>query len=129
MKPEYEMTNEEFDAMKEKIIADRIAYFENLKEVPMDYTVDYEVEKIEPSEMKVGDLMEQYGNIFKITEIKVFEKDDPRYPVYQAIGTYIGGSLSIYKTFTQIVANGCARNHLTYKQGNAKANWLKVTLK
>ena len=129
MKPEYEMTNEEFDAYVNKVETDRIAYFENLKEVPMDYLVDYEVEKIHPSEMKVGDLMHQEGNIFKITEIKVFTRDDPKYPVYQAIGTYVGGSLSIYKTFTQIVCNGCARSHFTYKQGNAKAIWLKVTLK
>ena len=96
----------------EEVIKARNAYFNKLEENPLKYLKDYTVEKIQPNEMKVGDLMYQEGCIYKITEIKVFDKDHPRsdydLPVYVTVGTYVGGSISIYKLFSQQVLNGCA---------------------
>ena len=128
MNSQIEMQRKEFYKNVEQINAARNAYFDGLEEKPLTYLEDYTVDKIQPSEMKVGDLMYQEGCIYKITEIKVFEKDDPRYPVYVAVGSYVGGSLSMYKCFLQESANGYAKNHFTTQQGNARASWLRVTL-
>ena len=128
MNSQIEMQRKEFYKKVEEIKAARNAYFADLEEKPLTYLKDYTVDKIQPSEMKVGDLMYQEGCIYKITEIKVFEKDDPRYPVYVAVGSYVGGSLSMYKCFLQEAANGYAKNHFTTQQGNARASWLRVTL-
>ena len=128
MESNIEAQRTEFYKNVEQINAARNAYFDGLEEKPLTYLKDYTVEKIEPSEMRIGDLMHQEGCIYKITEIKVFEKDDPRYPVYVAVGSYVGGSLSMYKCFLQEAANGYAKNHFTTQQGNARATWLRVTL-
>jgi len=108
--------------------AARVAYFDGLQENPLTYD-DYTTEAIAPSAMKIGDHMMQWGCVYEVTEIKVFEKDDPDYPVYVAIGTYVGGDLGIYKYFLQDAQNGCTRSHFTSQQGNARACWTKVTLK
>jgi hypothetical protein len=108
--------------------AKRIAYFDGLQENPLTRD-DYTTESIMPADMKIGDHMMQWGCVYEVTEIKVFKKDDPDYPVYVAIGTYIGGDLSMYKYFLQDAQNGCAKSHFTSQQGNARADWLKVTLK
>ena len=125
--------------------AARVAYFENLKENPlligwkdnaigddpamMQWVNDclYTEESVDPEELKVGDWMKCYGYIYEITEIRVFdEKDD--IPVYVTIGTYVGGDLDMYKYFLQNAQNGCAKSHFTSQQGNARAEWVKVTL-
>jgi len=108
--------------------AARVAYFDGLQENPLTYD-DYTTEAIAPSAMKIGDYMMQWGCVYEVTEIKVFVKDDPLYPVYVAIGTYVGGDLAIYKYFLHDAQNGCTRSHFTSQQGNARACWTKVTLK
>ena len=108
--------------------AARVAYFDGLQENPLTYD-DYITEAIAPSTMKIGDHMMQWGCVYEVAEIKVFVKDDPLYPVYVAIGTYVGGDLGIYKYFLQDAQNGCTRSHFTSQQGNALACWTKVTLK
>ena len=128
MESNIEAQRTEFYKKVEEIKAARNAYFADLEEKPLTYLKDYTVEKIQPSEMKVGDLMHQEGCIYKITKIKVFEEDDPRYPVYVAVGSYVGGSLSIYKLCLEEAANGYAKNHFTTQQGNARAPWFRVTL-
>lgn len=123
------MKHKEFYKNVEKIKAETKAYYDGLEENPLSYPKDYSVERIMPNEMKVGDLMHQEGCIYKITEIKTFNEDHPRYPTYVAKGTYVGGSLSIYKLFAERVANGYADSHFTTQQGNDRATWLRVTLK
>ena len=109
--------------------AKRIAYFDGLQENPLTRD-DYTTESIMPAAMKIGDHMIQHGCVYEITEIKIFEeKKDPDYPCYVSIGTYIGGDLGMYKYFLQNAQNGCAKSHFTSQQGNARACWLKVTLK
>ncbi len=118
------VTQETIDATH----AARIAYFNGLQENPLTHE-DYTTESIAPKDMKIGDYMTQHGCVYKITEIKVFdEKNDPDYPVYVAIGTYIGGDLGMYKWFLQVTQNGCAKSHFTSQQGNARASWVKATL-
>ena len=109
--------------------AKRIAYFDGLQENPLTRD-DYTTESIMPEAMKIGDYMIQHRCVYEITEIKIFEeKKDPDYPVYVSIGTYIGGDLGMYKYFLQNAQNGCAKSHFTSQQGNARADWTKVTLK
>ena len=108
--------------------AARVAYFDGLQENPLTYD-DYTSEAIAPSAIKIGDHLLQHGCVYEVTEIKVFVRDEPLYPVYVTIGTYVGGDLGIYKWFLQDAQNGCARSHFTSQQGNARACWLKVTRK
>ena len=87
MESNIEAQRTEFYKKVEEIKAARNAYFADLEEKPLTYLKDYTVEKIQPSEMKVGDLMHQEGCIYKITKIKVFEDDDPVtfFPAYHLI--------------------------------------------
>lgn len=84
-------------------------------------------ETIQPNEMKIGDDMMQHGCVYKIDEIQIFQHRGDDIPVYVALGTYVSGSIQMYKMFLASTQNGCARDYRTSQQGNARACWTRVT--
>jgi len=83
-------------------------------------------ETIQPNEMEIGDHMLQHGCVYKIDEIRIFQHRGDDIPVYVALGTYVSGSIQMYKMFLASTQNGCARDFRTSQQGNARARWTRV---
>ena len=106
------------------------AYISGLVEKPRDFMLD-DFESIHPSEMKIGDHMGTHNFAYEIDEIKVsqpnnlFGREDNG-PVYCVSGTYVSGSLEMYKYFLGDAENGCATDHRSYDQGNALATWSRL---
>ncbi len=96
------------------------AYLNALVEKP-DNTKRQDFERIHPSEMKVGDHMGHEGFIYEVNEIRVTQDG-----VYCVHGTYVCGSLGMYKGFLGTAQNGCARDYRSYDQGNALAIWSRL---
>ena len=120
----YIATNETIAATKAKTKA----YITSLIEV--DRT-DEKNEFIKPDQMQIGDHMVQHGCVYQIEEIKIIPRQETGYsgmdiPGYIALGTYVSGDLSMYKWFLASAENGCAKDHRTSQQGNARATWVRV---
>lgn len=106
------------------------AYISSLVEKPDNVRLgDYE--SIHPSEIKLGDHMVHHNFVYEVNEIKVsqpnnlFGREDNG-PVYCVSGTYVSGSLEMYKYFLGDAENGCAKDHRSYEQGNALATWSRL---
>jgi hypothetical protein len=123
----YIATNETIAAAKAKTKA----YLNSL--IAVDRADDEELETIQPDQMQVGDHMVQHGCVYQIEEIKIIPREETSYmvasdiPSYIALGTYVSGDLSMYKWFLASAENGCAKDHRTSQQGNARATWVRVT--
>ena len=117
----YIATNETIAATKAKTKA----YIASLIEV--DRT-DEKNEFIKPDQMQIGDHMVQHGCVYQIEEIKIIPQEwtETGIPSYIALGTYVSGDLSMYKWFLASAENGCAKDHRTSQQGNARATWVRV---
>tara|TARA_R110000772_G_scaffold99503_3_gene199395 strand:- start:126 stop:503 length:378 start_codon:yes stop_codon:yes gene_type:complete len=112
----------------DKTVADRNAYFDGLQELPIEQD-KFDVEKIAPEDMRVGDHMLYHGFVYEITEVHVYQYERDVIPVYVAEGLYVSGDMSMYKYFLMEKQNGYARGHTSGQQGNARANWNRVTCK
>jgi len=112
----------------DKTVADRNAYFDGLQELPIERD-KFDVEKIAPEDMKVGDHMLYHGFVYEITDIHVRQWESDDIPVFIAEGLYVSGDMSMYKYFLMEKQNGYARGHTSEQQGNARATWNRVTYK
>jgi hypothetical protein len=115
------VTQETIKATNEK----RIAYFADLKEKPLNRNKIKAI-KIQPEDIKIGDMIANHGCIFQVTEIKQREYCPDVLNAFVISGLYVCGDLEMYKWFLKSCQNGCAKSHFTSKQGNARANWTKV---
>ena len=103
---------------------------EKMKAEYKEVKSDIHGEKIQPSELKIGDVISDYGFNAEIIDIKTVNSwnGDSDKLVYCIHTKYISGDLGMFKTLCGSALNGCARSPYAYHQGNDLASWFKVAV-
>lgn len=109
-----------------------------------------QTERIDPSDIRLGDHLNQHGCIFEVKQINVYcyseddyfaelaaendanvhdrisARDANRKKVYVCRGSYVSGDEEMFHWFRGTVKNGTERDPYTSQQGNKLAQWYRV---
>ncbi len=86
-----------------------------------------ETMRIEPEDVKVGDLMHYHGFVGRVEKIRSWEgsyaRGNAERTCFGFALSYVEGDLDKYKYFVSTICNGCVKGDLAYAQGNNLCSW------